>query len=97
MAGGPSAFVNVKFAVPGMPTTLAITEKLPAVPFAVKIGAVARPEASVVAVFAALAKVPLAPLPGCVNVTVVLATGFPLASLTKTANGAANCERIAVL
>ena len=56
---------------------------------------VATPDAFVVAVFPPTAKVPLAPLPGAVNVTVAPLTGFPPASLTIAASGAAKALLIA--
>jgi hypothetical protein len=56
------------------------------VPFAVNVGAVATPLASVVTVddTPPPVKVPLAPLDGAVNVTLTSGTGLPFASLTVT-------------
>lgn len=51
-----------------------------------KTAAVATPEAFVVAVFKPLAKVPLAPLAGAVNVTVVPAIGLPYWSVKVAAS-----------
>jgi hypothetical protein len=65
------------------------------VAFAVNVPDVATPDAFVVAMFPPTAKVPLAPLPGGVNVTVAPLTGFPPASFTITASGAANATLIA--
>jgi hypothetical protein len=59
--------------------TDATIRKVPTVPFAVKADDVAVPVESVVAVvaFVPFAKVPPAPTPGAVNVTVAPETGFP--------------------
>ena len=54
---------------------------------AVNVAAVATPLPFVVAVFTPPAKVPLAPLPGAVNVTVTLPTGLFPASVTVATNG----------
>jgi hypothetical protein len=51
----------------------------------------------VVAVFTPPANVPLAPLAGAVNVTMTALTGFPPASFTVTARGAAKAVLIAAL
>jgi len=64
------------------------------VPFAVKTAEVATPEALVTAVFTPPANVPLAPLVGALKVTVTLATGLLLASVTITCSCAANAELI---
>jgi hypothetical protein len=64
------------------------------VAFAVNAPDVATPDAFVVAVFPPTAKVPLAPLAGGVNVTVAPLTGFPPASFTIAASGAANAPLI---
>ena len=66
-------------------------------PFAVKIAEVATPCEFVTAVFTPLAKVPLAPLPGAVNVTVTPLTGLFPASFTVACRGAANAVLIAAL
>ena len=58
---------------------------------------VATPDAFVVAVSPPAAKVPLAPLPGVVNVTVTPLTGLPPASFTITASGAANALLIGTI
>ena len=72
----PGEFVRLKVALTA--PTVATTLYCPAVPFAVRIADVAKPEASVLAVFAPPANVALAPLPGTVNVTVELLIGlFP--------------------
>src|SRR5437588_402001 len=65
-------------------------------PFAVNVPDVATPDAFVVAVSPPTAKVPLAPLGG-VNVTFTPLTGFPPASFTITASGAANALLIATI
>lgn len=82
------------------PLTLAvILYGPPAVPFAVKTGDVATPDAFVVteAVVPPPAKLPLAPLPGAVNVTETPLAGFPPASFTVATNGAANAVVICAL
>src|ERR1700726_3164354 len=58
---------------------------------------VATPDAFVVAVFAPLAKLPLAPVLGGVNVTVTPFTRFPLALVTVTTKGAGKDVLIAAL
>jgi len=67
------------------------------VAFAVKAAEVATPLALVVAVFTPPANVPLAPLPGGVNVTTTPFTGLLPASVTVATNGAANAVLIVVL
>jgi len=67
------------------------------VELAVKAADVATPLAFVVAVFTPLANVPLAPLPGAVNVTTTPLTGLFPASVTVATNGAANVVLIAAL
>src|SRR5947207_2167653 len=52
---------------------------------------------SVVAVFTPPAKLPLAPVPGALNVTVTPATGLPPASFTVATSGAANAVLIVAL
>ena len=96
-AGVPAVLVSenvvLRFA------TTALTLYAPAIPFAVKTGDVAMPDAFVVAVAVvpAPANVPLAPLPGAVNVTVTPLTGFPPLFLTIALNGAANAVLMAVV
>src|SRR5271163_954189 len=63
---------------------------------AVNTAEVATPEALVIAVFTPPANVPLAPLPGAVNVTVTPLTALPPASLTVATNGAAKAVLMAV-
>lgn len=79
--------------------TEALTLYAPAVPFDVKTGEVAMPDAFVVAVAVVPppANVPLAPLPGAENVTVAPLTGFPPLSLTIALNGATNAVLMAVV
>src|SRR5437764_2820302 len=96
-AAGPTVFVNEKFAEMG-PVALATTlYGPPAVAFAVNTADVATPLVFVVAVFNPPAKVPLAPLPGAVNVTVTLPTGLFPASVTVATNGAPNAALIDAL
>src|SRR5437899_2853650 len=79
------ALVSEKFAGLATPATVAVTVYgPPAVPFAVKVGAVATPEALVVALAVSRepGKVPLGPLPGAVKVTITPGTGFAKPSLT---------------
>jgi hypothetical protein len=64
---------------------------------AVKIAAVATPEAFVVAVFTPPAKVPLAPLAGAANVTVTPLTGLLEASFTVACKFVANAVLTAAL
>ena len=52
--------------------------------------AVANPEELVTAVFVPPEKLPEAPLPGAVNVTITPLTGFPLLSCTNATSGLAN-------
>jgi hypothetical protein len=77
------------------------TEKGPATVLVVNVVAVAMPLVFVAAdvVVVPLTKVPLTPVAGAVNVTVVLATstGFPSASSTVAANVVANAVPMAVL
>jgi hypothetical protein len=69
------------------------------VPFAVKVEAVAAPLLLVAAVVVAvpLAKVPLAPLDGAVNVTVTFETKFPEASFTVACSAVPKAVLIAAL
>src|SRR2546430_1746191 len=62
----------------------------PAVPLAVNVAAVATPLQFVVAVYTPPAKVPLAPLPGTVNVTTTPLTRLFAASRTVACSGVAN-------
>src|SRR5947207_1597638 len=91
LAAAPAVFVSEKSAGVATPATLAVTVYgPPATLLAVKVADVATPLPLVVAVFTPPAKLPLAPLPGAVNVTVTLATGLPPASFTLATSGAAN-------
>jgi hypothetical protein len=65
--------------------------------FAVNVAEVATPEALVTAVLTPPAKLPLAPLPGALNVTVTPLTGLLPESFTVATNGAANAVLIAAL
>src|SRR3989442_13425180 len=90
--------VSEKFEEEATPDTVAVTVKgPPATLLAVSTGAVARPEAFVVAVFPPPANVPLAPLGGAVNVTVTPLTGLLLESVTVTCSCAANAVLIVAL
>jgi len=89
--------VNEKFAEVA-PVALATTVYgPPAVAFAVNVAEVATPLVFVVAVFAPPANVPLAPLPGAVNVTTTPLTGLFEASVTVATKGAPNAVLIAAL
>ena len=66
-----------------------VTVYLPDLVFAVNTCDVARPEALVMAVFPEQAKVPLAPLPGALNVTSTPETGLPPESFTVAASASA--------
>ena len=78
-----AVLVRLKVTGVAMPATVALTVNAPIVPFALMIGAVATPEAFVTAVVdAAAPKVPEAPEPGAVNVTVAPDTGLLDASNT---------------
>jgi hypothetical protein len=70
---------NEKVAPVTTPVTFAVTEKAPTVPLALMVVAT-RPDASVTP--DAEPRVPLAPVPGTVKVTVAPLTGLPLASVT---------------
>ncbi len=97
LAAGPTVFVSEKFAEVA-PVALATTlYGPPAVAFAVNVAEVATPLALLVAVFTPPAKVPLAPLPGAVNVTTTPLTGLFPASVTVATKGAANAVLIAAL
>jgi hypothetical protein len=98
LAAGPTVFVNEKFAGVDTPTTEAATlYGPPAVLLAVNVAEVATPLAFVVAVFAPPANVPLAPLPGAVNVTTTPLTGLFDASVTVATKGAAKAVLIVAL
>ena len=97
LAGTLAVFVSEKLAVPLTPETDAVTVYAPAVPLAVNTADVATPLAFVSAVFTPPANVPLAPVPGAVNVTVTPDIGFPLPSFTVATNGAANAVFTVVL
>ena len=75
-------FVRLKFAGEATPAVEAVTVSLPAVEFAVKVGAVATPLLFVTTVADPL-NVPLAPLPGAANVTDAPAIGLLNESLTS--------------
>jgi hypothetical protein len=90
-AAGPARFVRLKVAGIVTPAAVALTEYgPPTVLLAVKVGAVAMPDALVetVAVFNPPVKVPLAPEEGAVNVTLTFGTGLPLESLTVAVSAA---------
>ena len=75
------------------PPAVAVTEYEPKVAFAVKLGAVATPEAFVVTVAVlvpVLAKVPLAPEEGAVKVTDTFGTGLLLPSRTVACSKVVN-------
>jgi len=98
LAGVPAVLVSKKFAAVTTPATVAVTVYgPPAVPLAVNVAEVATPLAFVTAVFTPPAKLPLAPLPGAVNVTVTPETGFPPLSFTVATSGAANVVLMVVL
>jgi len=82
--------VRLKLAGVATPATVAVTVKPPATAFAVNAGAVAIPLAFVTAVAVAdPTNVPLAPLPGAVNVTVTPLNGLLLASFTVACSAVA--------
>src|SRR5712691_1947888 len=90
-AAAPARFVSAKFAGVATPETDAVTlYGPPAMLLAVKTADVAMPSELVVAVFAPPAKLPLAPLPGAVNVTVTPLTGLLAASLTVACSAVVN-------
>jgi hypothetical protein len=89
VAGGPAVLVRVNVAGAPTPLVKAVTEYPPAVLFAVKVGAVATPEAFVVTV-GDPENVPLAPLPGAENVTETPETGFAFASRTVACSAVEN-------
>src|SRR5260370_834757 len=98
MAVAPGRLVSEKLVGVATPATDAVTlYGPPAVAFAVKVAEVATPLALLVAVFTPPAKVPLAPLPGAVNVTNTPLTGLFPASVTVATKGAANAVLIAAL
>src|SRR3954469_21288593 len=70
---------------------------MPAVVLAVNMGDVATPLAFDTAVLTPPAKLPLAPRPGAVNVTVTPLTGFELLSLTVACNAEENAVLTAVV
>ena len=92
LAAGPAVLVKAKFAGVATPDAVADTVYVPAVPFAVKTAAVAKPLAFVVAVFTPPANVPLAPVRGALNVTVMPFTGLVNASWTITCMFKANAD-----
>ena len=96
VAGGADKFVSEKFAEVA-PAALASTlYGPPTILFAVNTAEVATPLV-VAAVFTPPAKVPLAPLPGAVNVTTTPFTGLFPASVTIATNGAPNAVLIGAL
>ena len=72
---------------------------MPVVPLAVNVGAIATPDAFVVAmaVRAPPVNVPLAPVLGAVNVTVTPLTGLPPASFTVACSAVAKAVLITAL
>ena len=85
-------FERAKLAPAPNPGAEAITKYPPVVPFAVKVEAVAIPEALVMAVvtFVLVSEnLPLGPMAGAVNVTVTPATGLAAESFTITCNAVA--------
>jgi len=89
--------VRLKLAGVGTPATAAVTAYDPAVALAVNTAEVATPDVFVVAVFTPPAKLPLAPLPGAVNVTTTPATGLLLLSLTVATSGVAKAVPMVAL
>src|SRR5260370_1034297 len=97
LASALARLVREKFAEVA-PVALATTlYGPPAVEFALIAAEVAAPLTLVVAVFIPPANVPLAPLPGAVNVTTTLFTGLFPASVTVAANGPENAVLTVVL
>lgn len=88
--GAPATLVKANEAGVETPVTDAVTAYDPAAPFPVNTGAVAMPVPLVtaVAVVTEPAKVPLGPLDGAVNVTVIPLSGLPDESFTNAVNGA---------
>jgi hypothetical protein len=98
MAAATGRLVSEKFAGVATPATDAVTVYgPPAVAFALNAADVATPLAFVVAVFTPPTNVPLAPLPGAVNVTTTPLTGLFPASVTVATNGAPNAVLIVAL
>src|SRR5260370_21302090 len=98
-AGALARLVSEKFAEVA-PVALATTlYGPPAVAFAVNVGAVATPLASVFTITDVTdpGKVPLAPLEGAANVTGAFGTRFPLASVTLAFRAVPNAAPIVVL
>src|SRR5436190_9987884 len=85
--GPPPVLVSAKIAFPA--PAAATTENDPLTPFAVKVGALATPEAAVnaCATVPPEAKVPEAPVADAVKVTTALATGLFALSRARTVNG----------
>jgi hypothetical protein len=86
-AGAPVRFVRTKLTAESVPATAVTLYGPPAVPLAVKVGAVAIPLELVVAVavsppFVPPAKVPLGPLEGALKVTITPLNGSELLSFT---------------
>jgi len=98
LAAAPAVFVSEKFAAVATPDTVAATlYGPPAVLLAVNVADAATPLALVVAVFTPPANVPLAPLPGAVNVTTTPLTGLFPESVTVATKAAANAVLIVAL
>src|SRR6266699_6123003 len=96
-AGALATLVSEKFAEVAPVALATMLYGPPAVEFAVNVADVATPLAFVVAVFTPPANVPLAPLPGGVNVTTTPLTRLFPASVTVATNGAANVVLIVAL
>src|SRR5438046_2523356 len=93
-----AGFVSEKFAGVSSPCTLAVTVYCLLTPLsAVEVGELAAFMRLLFPSFTPPAKLPLAPVPGAVNVTVTLATGLPPASFTVATSGAANAVLIVAL
>lgn len=92
--GGGVVFVRLKLAGDETPAVEAVTVYAPVVVLAVKTWEVAAPLEFVVSVSVAatgfVAKVPLAPVDGAVNVTETPLTGLPLPSVTVATRGLPN-------
>src|SRR5262249_11048511 len=90
LAAGPTVFVSEKFAEVA-PVALATTlYGPPALFFSVKVAHVALPSSPARRSSDLPANVPLAPLPGAVNVTTTPLTGLLPESVTVATNGAPN-------
>jgi hypothetical protein len=96
VAAAPVTLVSEKLAGVATPDTVAATTYPPNVPLAVNTVDVATPLPFVTAVLV-VAKLPLAPVAGGVNVTVIPLSGFPPASFTVATNGDAKAVSTAAL